>query len=275
VDDESDGLSYHYQLWDVMQELGETGTVDEILSLATKYPEMRARLAWTALMQTLSSGDLARARQIAAEVSDAVERSRMLEIIESSEKWKLLNAERLATIHQELDQIRGSEQRATFLLNIATEVGATDRAAALRLLDEASRIIDTIQPGRSQLEGRIGLAMRYCQLKSDRGFTIMESVLPKLNELVAAAATLDGYENSYFRDGEWNMTGEGVMGRLLTALALNAGYFAALDFDRSVGLANQLDRPELRLMAQQKIAQGVLHPSAAPNFGFPMTGIRY
>jgi len=41
-----------------------------------------------------------------------------------------------------------------------------------------------------------------------------------------SAATLDGFETHYLRDGEWNMTGEGVVGGLLTALAQNAGYFA-------------------------------------------------
>lgn len=54
------------------------------------------------------------------------------------------------------------------------------------------------------------------------------------------------------------MTGEGVVGGLLTALAQNAGYFAGFDFDRSVTLARQFERPELRLMAELKIAQSIL-----------------
>ena len=82
--------------------------------------------------------------------------------------------------------------------------------------------------------------------------------MPKLNELVASAAALDGFENNYLRDGEWNMTGEGAVGGLLTALAQNAGYFAGFDFDRSVTLANQFERSELRLMAELKIAQSIL-----------------
>jgi hypothetical protein len=86
----------------------------------------------------------------------------------------------------------------------------------------------------------------------------MEALMPRLNELVAASATLDGFEHNYLRDGEWNMTGEGAVGGLLTNVAQNAGYFAGLDFDRSVTLASQLERPELRLMAELKIAQSVL-----------------
>ena len=54
------------------------------------------------------------------------------------------------------------------------------------------------------------------------------------------------------------MSGEGGLGNLLTVLAKNAGYFAWCDFDRAVNLANQFDRPEIRLMAQLKLAQGIL-----------------
>jgi hypothetical protein len=98
----------------------------------------------------------------------------------------------------------------------------------------------------------------YCSVKSDRGLAIMESLLPRINELVAAAVRLDGYDHRYLRDGEWNMSGEGGVGDLLTGLSQNAGYFAWCDFDRAVSIAAQFERPELRLMAQLKLAQGIL-----------------
>ena len=112
--------------------------------------------------------------------------------------------------------------------------------------------------------------MIYCYQKSDRGFTIMESLVPKLNELVEASAKLDGLERRYLRDGEWNMTGEGTLGELLTGLAQNAGYFARCDFDRAVSLASQFERTEIRIMAQLKLAQGVLAgPSKRLFWGLP------
>jgi hypothetical protein len=86
----------------------------------------------------------------------------------------------------------------------------------------------------------------------------MEALMPRLNELVSAAAVLDEVENNYLRDGEWNMTAEGGVGSLLTLLAQEAGTFAAFDFDRALTLARQFARPELRLMAELKLAQGIL-----------------
>jgi hypothetical protein len=47
-----------------------------------------------------------------------------------------------------------------------------------------------------------------------------------MNEPVSVATRLEGFDNSYLRNGEWNMTAEGGVGSLLTMLAENAVYFA-------------------------------------------------
>jgi hypothetical protein len=94
----------------------------------------------------------------------------------------------------------------------------------------------------------------------------MESLLPRINALVAAAVQLDGYENHYLREDEWNMSAEGGVGRILTGLSENAGYFAWCDFDRAVSAAGQFERPELRLMAQMKLAQAIIAGPAQNRF---------
>ena len=240
-----------------ISEVIQNGTVDEILALAPKYPEMQGQLYWQAMMKAESSGDVARARQIASDSPNEEQRRYMLAQIDRDQAWRSVNADQMAAIQQRLSSL-ANEERIQFLFYVASQVGGNDRKTALGLLNQAGQIIDSTTPGKSQLEGQIALAMLYSSLKSDRGFAIMESLMPRLNELVAGAATLDGFENNYLRDGEWNMTGEGVVGGLLTALAQNAGYFAELDFDRSVTLARQFERTELRLMAELKIAQSVL-----------------
>ena len=54
------------------------------------------------------------------------------------------------------------------------------------------------------------------------------------------------------------MTAEGGVGSLLTMLAQNAVYFALCDFDRAMALSSLFERREIRMMAQLKLAQGVL-----------------
>jgi hypothetical protein len=115
-----------------------------------------------------------------------------------------------------------------------------------------------LQPGWQQTAAQMGLAMMYCQSKSDRCFQIMETLVPKFNLLVDAAAKLDGFDTQYLRDGEWNLSANGRIGELLTGLSQYAGYFGWYDFDRAVSLSNQFERTEIRLMAQVKLAQSIL-----------------
>ena len=87
---------------------------------------------------------------------------------------------------------------------------------------------------------------------------MMESLMPKLNELIDAAVKLDDFDTHYMRDNEWNMSANGKLGELLNRLSQNAGYFAWCDFDRAVSLAAQFERPEIRMMAQLKLAQAIV-----------------
>jgi hypothetical protein len=82
--------------------------------------------------------------------------------------------------------------------------------------------------------------------------------MPKLNELIDAAVKLDGFDTTYLRDGEWNMSANGEIGNVLTKLSQSAGAFASCDFDRAVSLAAQFERNEIRIMAQVKLAQAIL-----------------
>jgi hypothetical protein len=150
---------------------------------------------------------------------------------------------------------------------MANRIGARNSKASLKLLDQANELVNTMRVDKEQTGSQIELAAMYSLEKSHRGFQIIESLLPKLNELVTAAVKLDGYDNRYLREGEWNMSAAGGVGDLLTRLAQSARYFAWLDFDRAVTLTAQFERPEIRMMAQLKLAQGIL---AGPPQRLPM-----
>jgi len=242
-----------------LYELSQNGTVDEVLALASSYPELEGNLRWQAISKAAESGDFDRAQRIATDYAgDSEFKARMLAQVERYQKFATMNAEFMAEFQRRLNLIRNVRERVWLLLQLANGLGPTDRKAALTTLNQASGLIDTMRPGKEQTEALIALAMMYCLEKSDRGFAIMETLVPKLNDLVGSAARLDGFDNRYLRDGEWNMTAEGGVGDLLTGLARGAGYFAWCDFDRAVSLAAQFDRTEIRLMGQLKLAQGIL-----------------
>jgi hypothetical protein len=266
--DDGDDASPSQRWWEQINELTEKGTVDEILAFVEKNPDSKYQLSDVAVRKAEAAGDYARARQIATDLVGEYSRKALLAQIVDDEKKSLVNPEDPVSVQQMLSTFRTDEQRVEFLVEMAVRISNKNRGAALALIDRVRQIVDSFKPGQRQFAGQIGLAMFYSSLKSRRGFEIMETLMPKMNELVAASAALDGFERNYLSEGEWNMTGEGAVGGLLTALSRNVGYFAWLDFDRSVTLASQLERPELRLMAQLKIAQSALSepPSLAATF---------
>jgi len=234
-------------------------TVDEILGLATKYPERADDFYWQAALKARASSDFEQARKIANDYVANPERRRIvLAQLDHDQRKAAIDDQKLAEVQTRVNTIEQIQDRVRYLLSASSRFGATDQKAALMLLSQASEIVDTMKPGKEQTESQMALAMMYCLEKNDRGLAIMESLVPKLNELVDLATKLDGYDTGYLRNDEWNMSANGAVGELLTRLAQNAGHFAWCDFERSVSLAAQFDRAEIRLMAQLKLAQGIL-----------------
>jgi hypothetical protein len=247
-------------VYEEAHELLQERAYDEIEGLAAKYPQARDGLYTQAIFHAMSVGETDKMQKLIDRfaANDPERRQILTAQIESHENRTTLTAERLAQIASELEHMQGNRPRAFSLLAIATQVAAFDQKASMKFLDQARELIDALKPGKEQMQARLALALAYCQQKNDRGFAIMESLLPKLNELVEVAAKLDGYDTSYLRDGEWNMSANGSVGEILTMLSHGAGAFAWSDFDRAVALAAQFERPEIRLMAQLKLAQSIL-----------------
>jgi hypothetical protein len=246
-------------LYVLEQVLVDGGDVDDIVELAQKFPDNENSIYWSAAVKAQDDGDSERARKIANEqIADPSTRQRLLATLDAMEGVTPISDEDMAEIEKELNQITRVENRIGFLTNVVSGSGAKNRATALKLLDQTAEMLEAEKPGKNRIGSELALALFYCVEKSDRGLAMMESLLPRLNELIEAAAKLDGFDTHYLRDGEWNMSADGNLGELLTFLAENAAYYAWCDFDRAVKLAAQFERPEIRMMAQVKLAQSIL-----------------
>ena len=246
----------------VYYELGEleaNGTVEEILALTSRYPESEAEIYWQAAIKARAEGNFEQAKKILSDFkSDPQKQQVLLARLDEVQARFTLTEEQLNEMLRATPEGQPPAVRAFVLMGLANRAGATDRKLALKLLNQAAGIAETLKPGREQDEVQVRLAFNYCLEKNDRGMAIMESLVPRLNEVVAAAVKLDGYDTQYLRQGEWNMSADGSLGALLTMLATGSGYFAWYDFDRAVSLAGQFERSEIRMMAQLKLAQSIL-----------------
>jgi len=247
-------------VYEEAQELLQERAYDEVEALAAKHPLARDGLYQQAIFSAFASGDTGRMQELIDRFAgnDPARRQMLTDQVEVHAYRNTVTEEKLAEIQSRLETIQESRTRVLYLLSLASQVGAIDQKAGMKLLDQARELTDTLTPGKEQTQARLSLALVYCQQKNDRGFAIMESLLPKLNELVEVAVKLDGYDTSYLRDGEWNMSANGSVGEILTMLSESAGAFAWSDFDRAVTLASQFERLEIRLMAHLKLAQSIL-----------------
>jgi len=234
----------------------QTGSVEDLLALNQTYPEFRDVGQAFAIRKIIETGDFERARKLANEFTWVELKQDVLK--EIADAQRIVSEDTSAELFAHAKELPDENEAFIYLFGMANEIGPKNPQTTLKLLDRANELLGKVPPEKWQMQYQMGIAVRYCQVKSDRCFTLMEPIIRKLNELVTAATKLNGFDNRYLRNGEWNMTAEGGVGSLLTMLAQNAVYFALCDFDRAVALTSQFERREIRMMAQLKLAQGVL-----------------
>jgi len=92
---------------------------------------------------------------------------------------------------------------------------------------------------------------------------LLQPMIVLMNQLVEAAAVLDGFENSYLSEGEWMKRGHTSLGHVVNGIGQNIGTLARVDMSGARSLSDQIERPEIRLMAQLEIAQNLLRQGKA------------
>lgn len=242
-----------------LNDVAADGSVDEILAFASRYPGLKDQVLWRAATKAREEGDYERARKIITEYEGyPAQKATMLDQLARDQGQLAVDNERFTAERKKIAGLPRFRDRAVYSIALAREIAVRDRTAALKLLDEAGEMLDTMKPGLEKAQGQLLLATAYCAADSDRGLQVMEGMIPGLNELVEAAVRLDGFDTRYVREGEWNMSAQGPLGSLLTLLSNNASYFAWSDFDRAVEVAGRFQRPEIRMMGQLKLAQAIL-----------------
>ncbi|HEY6122488.1 MAG TPA: hypothetical protein VIV66_21210, partial [Pyrinomonadaceae bacterium] len=125
--------------------------------------------------------------------------------------------------------------------------------------------------GYQQFDQQLRVAEAFRELDPSRSFEVLEPGIMQLNELLAAAATLSGFEINVFRDGELPLDGRTNLSSMVTRYGEALGALAKNDFDRAQALANRFQPTEARIMARMPIVQrllGVQNELTTPNFNY-------
>jgi hypothetical protein len=255
------------RMWQEYQEVFQNGSVDEILAVAPKIPlEQRNQVYQQAAWKAFNQGDAERARQIVNDdLSNPVERHQLLEQFDRQTAMKAMGEGKSELARLLLPRLRNIEDRAMMLIQFATAAASKgDKRTATQLLEEARTLFGSRAENSNQLNTILYIARAYATLDAARSFEIIEQTVGQLNDLLAAAEVLNGFDQQYYRDGELVWQGSNLS-NMVNQTAADLGQLARTDFDHARESAGKFQRPEARLMAWLSIAQAVLSDTAYLN----------
>jgi hypothetical protein len=241
----------------------EQGTVEAIVEAASKAPaEVRDQLYMQAFWRVAGEGDGERARQIAESISNPQQRAQLLQDLERQLPWRALERGSFEEARQLIMRLPAAEERPPMLLQLAGSlISKGEKEAARALLEEVAGMIVAVAGrarGHQQFNSQLELARLYAQLDEGRAFQLVEVSTEQLNELIAAAAVLEGFYQDSFRDGELRQQGGYVWNDLVHRCSAALAQLAPSDFARARATVERFQRVDVRVMAQLAFVRDVL-----------------
>jgi hypothetical protein len=258
-------------------------SADSLLTAAaTAPPALQSRIYQQAVQKALEEGNNDRARQIATDHLDGTIRDRVLQQIDVQLMAKKVEAHNLNEFRQTLANLRTDDERIDLLLQLAAQAqwavgdqkpavaAKGDPKLALQFLTEAQRLTTRRATNYEQFEQQLRVARALAELDPARSFDVLDPGISQLNELLAAAALLSGFEVSIFREGELPLEGGSRLGNMVARYGQVLATLAKKDFARAESSANRFQLAEPRLMSQLAIVRNVIGvPEGSPiNRGF-------
>jgi len=257
--------------WSRYAPLYQQNSPDALLEAAAQAPpHIRQGLYTGAVWKAAAAGDFDRARQILNDnVQDAAQRAQLTEYLEGLSLQAALAAGKVDDARQLVSQIRSKEKRATALAGLAVLAAVKGNLkVAQQLLEEARPLAGDTPRNLSQVNLHLQLARAYSLVDPPRAFEIIEAVIDRANEMIAAADVLDGFMPGpeIFRNGELVMhTGMVGLDAVFEMYGRELAALARADFDRANLAAARFQRREVQTFARLLIAQGLLSDRKLPD----------
>jgi hypothetical protein len=250
-----------------------SGTLDAALEAVDQAPrEMRDQLYQQVASKAAAAGDFARATQILADhVSNPFQRRQALANMEREAIQNAVARGKIDEALRRIGNLRTPKERAVMLSQIVNQIGpGQKRATALNLLEQARSMLSPSAQAdnQEQMNALCEIARAFSRYDSRRAFEIVEPLLDQFNQMSTAAASLNGFGQEYFQDGELIMQNGNSVANAANQLTLALGALSTANFDRAKAAADRVQRPEVRLTAYLVIAQQTIGPEASGNRRF-------
>lgn len=240
-----------------------------IQAAATAPPQMRTRLYQQAAYRALEEGNTDRARQIATEHLSERAREMVMQQVSFREiAQKGDGGERLDEMRQIIARLQTDEEKINTIVQMARDLEKVNPKLAAQLLEDAKQMTSRRATSYEHFGQQLRVARAFSTIDPARSFEILDPAISQLNELLAAAVVLNGFEMNMFRDGEMMLQAEGSLSSMLNGFGQELAVLARSDFERSETLAGRFQFAEPRIMTRLAIVQGLLdarQANVAPN----------
>jgi predicted transcriptional regulator len=234
-------------------------TADALVQAAASAPQqMQSRLYQQAAIKALDEGDTERARQIATDHLQNNARDTVMQRIDFREMVKKGEGARLDEIRQTIARLQTDREKIDLIVQVAGDVKTDNPKLAIQLLEEAKQLTNRRATSYEHFEQQLKVARAFATVDAARSFEVLEPGISQLNELLAAAAVLSGFEINMFRDGEMAIQGGNGLTGTINRFGQELAVLARNDFERSETLAGRFQFAEPRIMTRMAIVQGLL-----------------
>ncbi|HEV2903531.1 MAG TPA: hypothetical protein VGW32_00710, partial [Pyrinomonadaceae bacterium] len=159
-------------------------------------------------------------------------------------------------IRQKLAALPSDADRVKYLGDLVAATQKDNPKLALRFAEDARVIVTKRAADYQDMENQVRVAELFATLDPKRSFEVLEPGIAQLNELLAAAQVLNGFEVRVFRDGELPLQGGSELGRVVGRFGQQLASLAKFDFERAQATADRFQFAEPRLMSKLSIVQG-------------------
>ena len=222
-------------------------------------PDQREQLYINLANREANNGEIAHARQIANErISNTYQRRNVLTFIDQQESNRAVSRGKVDDALRLISNLKTPRERAQMIMQIANQIGpGQKRATAITFLEQARSMLGSSPQAQDQdqMNAMIEIARAFGKYDAKRSFEILDPLIDQVNDLCAAARTMDGFGPEYYEDDELSIQNGNTVAQVVMRMSNTIGSLALVNFERAKAASDGLALPEVRLRAYMEIAQ--------------------
>ena len=263
---QSERINYYYQASQKASNEGNTDLAEKIIDDNIKEPSARDQGYLNLYYNFVNAGKLDQAENIIdTKIEDAASKTNALTYINDKKFRDSVAQSKLDDALALVSRLPQQQQIDKLMQISATMLQSGKKDEASLYLDRAWGLLPAKAANTNQLQLQINVATAFASVDTIRAASYMQPIITRLNDLLRAAETLNGFDVNYYKDGELTMQG-GSLQSMVRQCGTSLAVIARQDFDQAKNLSELFEKPEAKIMAQLAIVTQLMqdHPMQMP-----------